>query len=87
LYSVVFKQQSRKVHMNQKLRATGMVAGMLAISVSSLLLIKLAVTYIGAEMAPAVLGVIALVFLLYILYRIALSQIQYEDTLKDLGKK
>ena len=73
--------------MNQKVRAVGVVAGMLAISVSVLTLIKLAVTYISAEMAPVVLGVVVLGFLLYVLYSIALSQIQYEDKLKDLGKK
>jgi hypothetical protein len=72
---------------SQKLRATGVVAGMLAISVSSVILIKLAVTYISAEMAPVVLGAVAMAFLVYMLYRIALSQIQYEDKLKDLGKK
>ena len=72
---------------SQKLRATGVVAGMLAISVSSVILIKLAVTYISAEMAPVVLGAVTMAFLVYMLYRIALSQIQYEDKLKDLGKK
>lgn len=72
---------------SQRLRAAGVVTGMLAISVSALLLIKLAVTYLSVETAPVVIGAVAMAFLLYSLYRIALSQIQYEDKLKDLGKK
>jgi hypothetical protein len=72
---------------SQRLRAMAVVAGMLTISVSSLLLIKLAITYISIEIVPVVLVTIAMAFLLYSLYCIALSQIKYEDKLKDLGKK
>ena len=72
---------------SQRLRAIGIVAGMLAISVSSLLLIKLAITYISIEIVPVVLGAVALAFLLYSLYCIALSQIKYEDKIKEITQK
>jgi hypothetical protein len=70
--------------MNQKLRAAGVVAGMLAISVSAVLLIKLAFTYITPEAAPFVIGAVGLGICLYVLYSIALAQIQYEDKLKSM---
>jgi hypothetical protein len=70
--------------MNQKLKAMGVVAGMLGISVSAILLVKLAFTYITPEAAPFVVGAILISACLYVLYRIALAQIQYEDKLKDL---
>ena len=70
--------------MNQKLRAVGVVAGMLAISLSAVVLVKLAFTYITPEAAPFVIGAIGVGICLYVLYRIALAQIQYEDKLKDM---
>ena len=73
--------------MNQKLRAVGVVAGMLAISVSAVLLIKLAFTYITPEAAPFVIGAVGLGICLYVLYSIALAQIQYEDKLKSMVDK
>ena len=70
--------------MNQRLRAVGVVAGMMGISVSAILAIKLAFTYITPEMTPFVVGGILISACLYVLYRIALAQIQYEDRLKDM---
>lgn len=70
--------------MNQRLRAVGVVAGMLAISVSAVLLLKLAFTYITPEAAPFVLGAIGIAICLYILYSIALAKIQFDDKLKDM---
>jgi hypothetical protein len=73
--------------MNQKLRAMGVVLTMLAISVSSILLLKLAFTYITPEIAPFVIGAIGIGICLYILYSIALAQIRYEDKLKSMVDK
>jgi hypothetical protein len=70
--------------MNQKLRAAGVVAGMLGIGLSAILLVKLAFTYITPEAAPFVVGAVLIGACVYVLYRIALAQIQYEDTLKNL---
>jgi threonine/homoserine/homoserine lactone efflux protein len=72
---------------SQKLRAAGMVAGMLTISVSVVLMLKLAFTYLTVDTAPYAVAVVVLSGAMYLLYSIALSQIQYEDKLKDLGKK
>lgn len=70
--------------MNQRLRAIGVVAGMLAIGVSATLLFKLAITYISVEAVPYVIGGVIMLACLYFLYGIALAQIRYEDKLKEL---
>lgn len=70
--------------MNQKLRAIGVVAAMLAISVSVVLLLKLAFTYITPELAPFVLGAVGVGICLYVLYSIALAKIQFDDKLKEM---
>ena len=73
--------------MNQKVRAVGVVAGMLAISTLVVLSIKLAFTYITVEAAPFVVGGVLMLVCLYILYSIALTQIRYEDQLKRMVDK
>ena len=70
--------------MNQRLRAIGVVAAMLAISVSTIILLKLAFTYITPELAPFVLGAVGVGICLYILYSIALAKIQFDDKLKEM---
>jgi hypothetical protein len=72
---------------SQRLRAAGIVAGMLAVSTTIIVAIKLAITYITAESAPYVAGGLALVIMLYLLYTIALSQVQYEDKIKEITRK
>jgi uncharacterized protein with PQ loop repeat len=72
---------------SQRLRAVGIVAGMLAVCTTIILAIKLAVTYITAELAPYVAGGLALTIVLYLLYTIALQQVQYEDKLKEITRK
>lgn len=72
---------------SQRLRAVAIVAGMLTVSVSIMLVLKLAFTYITAETAPYAAAVVILSGAVYLLYSIALAQVRYEDTLKDLGKK
>ena len=70
--------------MNQKLRAIRRVTGMLAAVSIGVLLVKLAVTYISVEAVPYVVGILLLATCVYFLYSIALAQIKYEDTLKNL---
>jgi uncharacterized protein with PQ loop repeat len=72
---------------SQRLRAIGIVAGMLAVTTTIILAIKLAVTYITAELAPYVAGGLALAIVLYLLYTIALQQVQYEDKIKEITRK
>jgi hypothetical protein len=72
---------------SQRLRAVAMVAGMLTVSVSIMLALKLAFTYITQDMLPYVAGGLGLSVLLYLLYTIALQQIQYEDKLKEITRK
>jgi hypothetical protein len=72
---------------SQRLRAVAMVAGMLTVSVSVILALKLAFTYITHDMLPYVAGGLGLSVLLYLLYTIALQQIQYEDKIKEITRK
>lgn len=72
---------------SQRLRAMAMVAGMLTVSLSVVLALKLAFTYITQDMLPYVASGLGLSVLLYLLYTIALLQIRYEDTLKEITRK
>jgi ABC-type transport system involved in Fe-S cluster assembly fused permease/ATPase subunit len=72
---------------SQRLRAIGIVAGMLAVTTTIIVTIKLAITYITAEMAPYVAGGLALMIVLYLLYTIALAQVRYEDKIKEITRK
>ena len=72
---------------NQRVRAVGIVTGMLTVSVTAILAIKLVFPYISPDVLPKIaLGAFAGV-MVYILYSIALAQVQYEDRVKELGKK
>ncbi len=70
--------------MNQKLRAAGITAGMLAICVVIGLGLKLVFTYITPEMVPAILTAIGLAIVIYTMYSVILMQIQYRDQLKSM---
>jgi hypothetical protein len=72
---------------SQRLRAAVMVAGMLTVSLSVVLALKLAFTYITQDMLPYVAAGLALLIALHILYKIALAQVRYEDKLKEIAQK
>jgi threonine/homoserine/homoserine lactone efflux protein len=72
---------------SQRLRAVGTVAGMLAVSVSVMLALKLAFTYLTVETAPYAVAVVVLSGAVYLLYSIALAQVRYEDKLKEIAQK
>lgn len=71
-------------NMNQKLRAAGITAGMLAICVVIGLAMKLVFTYITPEMVPFILTAIGLTIVIYTMYSVILMQIQYRDQLKSM---
>ena len=72
---------------SQRLRAVGIVDGMLAVSVSVMLILKLAFTYLTVETAPYAAAVVVLSGAVYLLYSIALAQVRYEDKLKEIAQK
>jgi hypothetical protein len=72
---------------SQRLRAAGIVAGMLAVCTAILVVLRLAFTYLTEEMMPYVAGGLALMIVLYLLYTIALAQIRYEDKIKEITRK
>jgi hypothetical protein len=72
---------------SQRLRAVGIVAGMLAVCTAIIVALRLAITYITAELAPYVAGGLALAIVLYLLYTIALAQVRYEDKIKEITQK
>lgn len=72
---------------SQRLRATAIVAGMLTVSLSVILALKLAFTYLTVETAPYAAAVVVLSGAVYLLYSIALAQVRYEDKLKEISQK
>jgi len=64
-----------------------MVAGMLTVSVSVVLTLKLAFTYLTVETAPYAVAVVVLSGAVYLLYSIALAQVRYEDKIKEIAQK
>jgi threonine/homoserine/homoserine lactone efflux protein len=72
---------------SQRLRAVAIVAGMLTVSVSVALGLKLAFTYLTVETAPYAVAVVILSGAVYLLYSIALAQVRYEDKLKEIAQK
>jgi threonine/homoserine/homoserine lactone efflux protein len=72
---------------SQRLRAAAIVAGMLTVSVSVVLTLKLAFTYLTVETAPYAAAVVILSGAVYLLYSIALAQVRYEDQLKKITRK
>jgi len=72
---------------SQRLRAVAMVAGMLTVSVSVMLVLKLAFTYLTVDTAPYAVAVVVFAGAVYLLYSIALAQVRYEDKLKEIAQK
>jgi threonine/homoserine/homoserine lactone efflux protein len=72
---------------SQRLRAVAMTAGMLAVSMLIMLVLKLAFTYLTVETAPYAAAVVVLSGAVYLLYSIALAQVRYEDKLKEIAQK
>jgi threonine/homoserine/homoserine lactone efflux protein len=72
---------------SQRLRAVGIVAGMLAVCTTIIVTIKLAFTYLTVETAPYAVAVVVLSGAVYLLYSIALAQVRYEDILKEIAQK
>ena len=72
---------------NQKLRAVGTLATLVGIATAAMVTIQLALTNISADMLPYVAATGFIGFMLYIGYSICLSQIQYEDKLKEMNSK
>ena len=72
---------------SQRLRAVGIVAGMLAVCTTIIVTIKLAFTYLTVKTAPYAVAVVVLSGAVYLLYSIALAQVRYEDILKEIAQK
>jgi threonine/homoserine/homoserine lactone efflux protein len=72
---------------SQRVRAVAIVAGMLTVSLSVILVLKLAFTYLTVETAPYAAAVVVLSGAVYLLYSIALAQVRYEDKLKEIAQK
>ena len=72
---------------SQRLRAVAIVTGMLTVSVSVMLALKLAFTYLTIETAPYAVAAVVFAGSVYLLYSIALAQVRYEDKLKEIAQK
>lgn len=70
--------------MNLKLKAALIVAGMLSTAIASVIAIRLALTNISLEMLPHIFVGLALAIGIYTLYDITLTNLKYNQKLKDM---
>ena len=69
---------------NQRLRAVGQLTLLLGVAITTIATVRLALANISPDMLPYIAMAGFIGFLLYIGYSICLSQIQYEDKLKEM---
>ena len=69
---------------NQRLRAVGQLTLLVSVAIAAIGTVRLALANISPDMLPYIAMVGFIGFLLYIGYSICLSQIQYEDKLKEM---
>ena len=72
---------------NQRLRAVGQLALLIGVATAAVGTVRLALTNISPDLLPYIAMTGFLGFMLYIGYSICLSQIQYEDKLKEMNRK
>ena len=69
---------------NQRLRAVGQLALLVGVAITAIGTVRLALANISPDMLPYIAMTGFIGFMLYIGYSICLSQIQYEDKLKEM---
>jgi hypothetical protein len=72
---------------NQSLRAVGRLALLVGIATVSIATVRLALANINPSALPYIAMGCFVSFMLYIGYTIILSQIQYEDKIKEMKSK
>ena len=72
---------------NQKLRAVGNLALLVGTVTVAVGTVRLALANISSDMLPYVAMTGFVGFMLYIGYSICLSQVQYEDKVKEMNQK
>ena len=72
---------------NQKLRAVGQLALLIGVATTAIAVIRLALANISPDLLPYIAMTGFIGFMLYIGYSILLSQIQYEDKIKEIKQK
>ena len=72
---------------NQSLRAVGRLAILVGVATAVIAVVRLALANISPDMLPYIAMIGFVGFMLYIGYTIILSQIQYEDKLKEMKQK
>ena len=72
---------------NQSLRALGRLALLVGVATSVIAVVRLALANISPDMLPYIAMTGFIGFMLYIGYSILLSQIQYEDKIKEIKQK
>ena len=69
---------------NQRLRAVGQLTLLVSVAIAAIGTVRLALANIRPESLPYIAMAGFIGFMLYIGYSISLSQIQYEDKLKEM---
>ena len=72
---------------NQSLRAVGRLALLVGVATASITVVRLALTNISPDFLPYIATTGFIGCMLYIGYSILLSQIQYEDKIKEIKQK
>ena len=72
--------------MTQKLRAVGMVAGLVGTAISVVVIIKLVFTYSSPDIIMYTAGTAMVGIMLYTLYGVCLDQIKYKDKINEIAK-
>ena len=70
--------------MNLKLKAGLITAGMLSTAIAAIIAIRLAITYISVDILPQLFMGAALAIAIYTLYDITLTNLKYNQKLKDM---
>lgn len=70
--------------MNQRLRAAFYTAGLLGSAVVATLACRYLFSFLTPDMAPYVIMIVSMVFLVYVMYMLILQQIRDRDELKRM---
>ena len=72
---------------NQKAKAVAKTAAFVAVIVGVSIILQLVAAYLDRDTIMKGLAGIVLLFLLYTIYGLFLAKIQYDDKIREMGKK
>jgi uroporphyrinogen-III synthase len=73
--------------MNLKLKAALQTAGVLAVVITASVGVQLLVAFLTASQITNLLAVISITFLVYAMYQLVLSRLEYEQKVEEIVQK